>query len=833
MVITLPLCVPLVVHEVLLQSRAGVPGGLRTEARNIFPVMAKTIPPDWKTWRQRAQAWSSRSDKPLVETTDLPRFKEPALQEDSGDTRTIISLGDHTTEQCTTQPWPDMESAFSHWPLDLLAMKKQIEQLSANSSLLHQPEVFLPSTQHYSEMVYPFSSQVLQNMSPNFLALRRSSMRLLMCCSSLNVTDFTSPEGYFGPPATTPYYPTGDIQGDRNAAFTSAMESFDALEVLLVVNDRAKIVAKQSELAQALSDLGLHDYANTTSGFTLDLVRKLYAATPDDFRLRVASIQSLRANILFDLGKTEQAIRAADEAKTLYEEHGRLQGIFIPESAYTWLDYAVLLCSIGRNKEGAKMASELLNKADELWEDKEYIFALCKLCLSNAWAEINSDSALSAAEEAIDYCRTQLDINLRAVSAGALLTKSKILSRNGGDNSAHTFSAKAVILLRRINDERPVFSLILAHALDTYSEQLLEANRKEESYLIAQEAVSVWKALRTSAPDPITRSLAWALFHLATFRRGEGDKDTLRNELQVSESAVHTFRDVSPLDAAGLAHALYLFADRLLELDEKHEAAVNAEEAVQYFREAVSQAPHKYTLDLILSLSLASSCLASVARVDDALGYAKQAIEVQRERVGAVEYDKQLRKLLTDVVLRFSEAGRLGEALPWFRELQALGETRDIGEVPLVHKWILINGVTVELTGLSNDVTPKSSDGSTSTETQHKLATLENIGPFLSILNTGHNDLMSSLIEVGDPGLAQPSADESGSGGLPDGSRKGGMDGLGGMGKFGSLAASLRASWGEERRNPESFSLDSDLGGKETVDSGEDDELWHHPPSRR
>jgi len=89
-------------------------------------------------------------------------------------------------------------------------------------------------------------------MSPNLLALRRSSMRLLMCWASLIVADFTSPEGYFGPPASTPYYPTGDIQGDRNAAFTSATESFDALEVLLVVNDRAKIVAKQSESPKPL-----------------------------------------------------------------------------------------------------------------------------------------------------------------------------------------------------------------------------------------------------------------------------------------------------------------------------------------------------------------------------------------------------------------------------------------------------------------------------------------------------------------------------------------------------------------------------------------------------
>jgi len=68
-----------------LQSRTGVPGGLRTETRNIFPVMAKAIPPDWKIWRQGTQAWSSGSDKPLVETIDSPRFKAPALQENSSE----------------------------------------------------------------------------------------------------------------------------------------------------------------------------------------------------------------------------------------------------------------------------------------------------------------------------------------------------------------------------------------------------------------------------------------------------------------------------------------------------------------------------------------------------------------------------------------------------------------------------------------------------------------------------------------------------------------------------------------------------------------------------
>ena len=461
------------------------------------------------------------------------------------------------------------------------------------------------------------------------------------------------------------------------------MDCLGSLEVLLVGDDRAKVAAKQSDLAQALYDLGLHEYASMTSGFALGLVQEMFAAAPDDFRLPVASLQLLRANILVDLKENEQAVRAADEAVALYKEHERLRGVSVPELAHARLNQAVLLCSIALKEDGAGVAFELLCEADESWQDKEYISALCQLCLSNACIETDSDLALSAVEEAIDHCRTQVDLNFRAVLASALLTKSKILSTKGQNGRAYALSSEAVVLLRGISVQRPVFSLILAHALDTYSHHLSDVNLNAVSYAIAQEAVELWRAMRPSAPSAITRPLAWALSHLAKFRRQDGDQDALRNELLASESAVGMFREVSPPDAAGLADALYLAADRSFELDKKHEAAFYAEESVQYFREAASQAPDKYALDLIFSLSLASSCLASVARTDDALEYAKQAVEVQRERMGMVEYDIELRKLLTDVVLRFEEADRQWEALPWFQELQALGETRGTGEVPL------------------------------------------------------------------------------------------------------------------------------------------------------
>jgi tetratricopeptide (TPR) repeat protein len=500
-----------------------------------------------------------------------------------------------------------------------------------------------------------------------------------MCCASLSAADFASPEGYLGPSASTPYYPTGDLQGDRDYAYASAMHCSDALDVLLAVNDRTKVAAKQSELAQSLSDLGLHEYALMTSNSALELVRDMYAAESDDFRLRVASIQALRASILVDLKKNEEAVGAADEAISLYREHGRYQGVSVPELAYTCLDYAVLLSSVGLREESASIAVELLNEADEIGQDNDFLSSLGQLCLSNAQIGIDDDIALSAAEKAIEYCRTQSDVDVRAVLAGALLTKSKILSTQGRDDEACSFSLNAMVLLHGIREERPVFSLILAHALDTSSHQLLEASRKRESYLVAREAVEVWEALRVAAPGPVTRPLAWALFHLAKFRQKDAQKETFRQELLTSGYAVRMFSEASTLDAAGLADALYLFSDRLFEHDKKHHAAIFAEQSVRYFQQAASQAPEKHSLDLIFSLSLASSCLASVARADDALEYAKRAVAIQRERVGAVGYDAQLRKLLTDVVLRFTEAGRQEEAVTWIQELQALGETRGIG----------------------------------------------------------------------------------------------------------------------------------------------------------
>ena len=518
----------------------------------------------------------------------------------------------------------------------------------------------------------------------DLVSLRRIALRLLMYCASLSTADFASPNGFLGPPTEVPYYPTGDLGRDRSAAFTTALNCIAELMDLLTGWEKTASAAPLTELAQALNDLGLHEYASSVSGFALEILRDLYAVEPDRFRPRVASVQSLRANIFVDLRQNDDAACAAEEAVTILKEHGETQ----TELIYAMLSYAVLLGSIGRGEGAAAVAFELMGYIDDptnIPPGMILVSSLCRLCVSNACIEFDVDLALSEADKAIETSRGFLDTNSEVVLAGALLTKSKILSFKGQNEPAYSISAEAVTLFRSASVDRHVFSLLLAHALSTHSHQLSEANIKSESYSTLHDAVELWQTLQISAPVATKRPLAWALFELAKYRHQDPDKQTLRNELQIAELAVNAFRDVSPSDYAGLADALYLCGRRMLELDNNSDAASCAEESVQYFREARDKSSDKYTVDLIFSLSLASSCLACTERSADALEYAKQAVGVHRERQdnGIAKYDDLLRKLLTDVVYRFMEMGRQQDALPWMQELEQLGMPGDTGEYPV------------------------------------------------------------------------------------------------------------------------------------------------------
>ena len=506
-----------------------------------------------------------------------------------------------------------------------------------------------------------------------------------MSCASFSPADFGSAIGYLGPSQTTLYYPTGNIQRDRVVAFTTALDRLDDLEVYIRGGDEAKIASNLPELAQALSDLGLHEHALNTCSFALEILEGPYAAAHDTSRLDLASVLSLQANILCDLKRKDESVEAADKAVTLCKEYRDTQEDPVSEVAYALVNYAVLLCSFGLMDEGAGLAFELLGEVDESSRpDMKRISSLCRLCLSITRIEADNEMALSTVEEAIELSRGSSDADSQALLAGALLTKSKILSSKGEDGAACPVSAEATSLLRTLSAGRSLFSLFLAHALDTHAYHLSEANRKSESFSTYQDAVELWQTLKISAPGPIRRPLAWCLFQLAKFRQKDPSRDVLNKELQIAETSVTVFREVSPLDAPGLGDALYLYADRMLELDKNRDAATYAEESIHYFQEArlEESGKEKYALDLIFSLSLASACLACTERAGDALEYARRAVEIQHERksTASEHYDNHLRKLLMDVIFRSTEMDKQEEAAPWMQELHRLGDPEDMRE---------------------------------------------------------------------------------------------------------------------------------------------------------
>ncbi|KAH9975534.1 hypothetical protein BGW80DRAFT_1457795 [Lactifluus volemus] len=148
-------------------------------------------------------------------------------------------------------------------------------------------------------------SHLDQSEPSSVISLRRIGVCELMSCASFSSGDFASPTiGYLGPSETTPYYPTPAI-------------------------------LNEIELSPLLSPW----------------IRSSSLITSDTPRLDLASMLSLRANILCDLKRNDDSI---DTAVMLCKEHRDSLNIPVPEVAYALLNHALLLCSFGLGDEGSE-----------------------------------------------------------------------------------------------------------------------------------------------------------------------------------------------------------------------------------------------------------------------------------------------------------------------------------------------------------------------------------------------------------------------------------------------------------------------------------------------
>jgi hypothetical protein len=146
------------------------------------------------------------------------------------------------------------------------------------------------------------------------------------------------------------------------------------------------------------------------------------------------------------------------------------------------------------------------------------------------------------------------------------------------------------------------------------------------------ETVELWQTLQFSVPVASKRPLAWALFELAKYRHKDADKQKLPQRTADAESAVSTFREVSPLWIMLVLPMRYItYADRMLELDNNQEAATYAEESVHVLPRSEGTNLHRWHRSMLSTSSFHSRlrrpALPAPTRPEDALNMRRKRLK--------------------------------------------------------------------------------------------------------------------------------------------------------------------------------------------------------------
>ncbi|KAI9461183.1 hypothetical protein F5148DRAFT_1215570 [Russula earlei] len=469
------------------------------------------------------------------------------------------------------------------------------------------------------------------NLTPE---LRRLETQLLMQIASFSQPDLCPPHEYLQAVQLTPSYPIvlSGYSWEVTIRYTSLPWKPGSPEA----------ATKLFDLSQTLADLCMHHYSYTVATWALFLRRGLYNADKDMHRRDLASVLCQKARMLTALGRTKAALNCS-----CYEDEA-LQGV---QLAKALLVQAPLLHAAGRKSEAKVVARRMVSILEDLGEDKshlKHLLSLARASLSDIFLDMEEyDEALSARSLiGLVDSRTALSI--------ALLIKARVKAARGEDDSAYTSAIQAVRHLRDLASERPGFTMFLANALVLSSRYLQAAEFPWEARKCAKEAVELYRALYTSAPEAFASHYA------------EGS----RPEVEVFDLAQHAeglFREASIRDSEALAAVLLVIASSLFGAAQVEEAAAPAEEAVGILRPRWKREPQKHAPRFVRALELAAACRPST---EAGLEHAKEAVEVHRPRKDLEQdtHDQTLTRLLMDVFLRLRELGREVEAIPYKTE---------------------------------------------------------------------------------------------------------------------------------------------------------------------
>ena len=158
-------------------------------------------------------------------------------------------------------------------------------------------------------------------------------------------------------------------------------------------------------LAAMLSELGRSEAARQAAQDAVDLTRELAAARPDVFKPDLAMSLNNLANTLSELGRHEPALQAAQEAVDLRREFAATRpDVFTPDLAMSLNNLANTLSKLGHREPALHAAQEAMDLYRELAATRPDVFKP-DLARSLIVLALRSEETVASANSGVAACQ--------------------------------------------------------------------------------------------------------------------------------------------------------------------------------------------------------------------------------------------------------------------------------------------------------------------------------------------------------------------------------------------------------------------------------------------
>ncbi|TFK26817.1 hypothetical protein FA15DRAFT_614916 [Coprinopsis marcescibilis] len=361
-------------------------------------------------------------------------------------------------------------------------------------------------------------------------------------------------------------------------------------------------------------------------------------------------------------------------------------------AAQSFCGVANCLQSAFRSREACKTSKEAIDICRAFVDDdpdlsvrSRLAISLCVMSesLSSMWPA-DYEASLQVSQEGLDLVRALIKLDrdrFQSILARLLINHSHILRMLRKLDDSVIYALEAVEIGRMLaSTDQVKYATDLVSALQHLASELRSANRSAEAVPIAEEEIDLRRKLVEQRPpearDAAKSDLAWTLSRYGTYLTGAGRKEEALIPLKDSTGIYRQLAAVNS-DEYGrlLASSLSDWACILNALQRYEEGIRMLVESLDIIRKSSEWA---YDDNLLTPLWGYASALAHLKRLDEAIPFAQEALEVCRVLKShdpdmfnfAVAWSLNILSFIFNSCQRYSEAEPLGEeAIQLYREM--------------------------------------------------------------------------------------------------------------------------------------------------------------------